>query len=324
MANDKVFGSLLDQNNGVKGQKYNPRQQGVFGLNPLATPKYAKNKGLRDAEFRDTLARLYISVGDMGTDAVNAYLNALPTDQDKALGAVLLGATARGGTGFIDFFLTQANEQFQEIVQIDKVLADDYVAFFFGQQPAQFQYSGMLLNSLQDDQRSGFARAYNLMLRGTQLARKGALARIRYDSVIVSGTMIAHQQTLNADNEMAVPFSFTFLVKEYVVITSLPFAKMSVNDYVKLAADAAVASLQPVGVVQDTRVRTSANPPPLQADLSTAGGQENLSVIDTSLNPMQQTIFSAQSTFDALHPNSVFSNVKGTIDPNPPTPPSAP
>jgi hypothetical protein len=316
---DRVFGNFIDQNNG--GQ-YNTRQQGVFALNPLATPKYARNRGLRDAEFRDTLARLYISLADASDPVRDAYLASLPGDAaTQALASVLLGANAKGGTGFVDFFLTQANESFQEIMQVDKVMADDYVAFFYGQQPPQFQYSGTLLNSLQDDQRGSFARAYLQMLRGTQLARRGALARLRYDSVIVSGTMFAHQQQLNADNEMAVPFSFSFLVKEYVVITNLPFAKLTPQAYVKLAADSALAALQPVGTVQTGRVATVAVPPPTPASTSTAGAEQNTTVVDQNQNSMKQTVAKGEAAAPKTSPTS---NIRGTVAPTPPTPPAAP
>jgi hypothetical protein len=291
-------------------------------MHPLATPKYAKNRGPRDAEFRDTLARLYISLADAGDPVRNAYLASLPGDDaTQALASVLLGANSKGGTGFVDFFLTSANESFQEIMQVDKVMADDYVAFFYGQQPPQFQYSGMLLNSLQDDQRGGFARAYQQMLRGTQLARRGALARLRYDSVIVSGTLFAHQQQLVAENEMAVPFSFSFLVKEYVVITNLPFAKLTPQAYVKLAADSALAALQPVGTVQTGQVVAAAVPPPIPSATSTAGAEQNTNIVNRNQNSMQQTVAKGAASAPSTSPTS---NIRGTIDRTPPTPPVAP
>jgi hypothetical protein len=318
---DPVFGNFVDLN---RAAGYNARQQGVFALHPLATPKYARNRGLRDAEFRDTLARIYVSLADSSDTVRSAYLASLPGDAaTQALAQVLLGTNAKGGTGFVDFFLTSAVEAFQEIMQVDKVMSDDYVAFFYGTQPPQFQYSGMLLNSLQDDQRGGFARAYQQMLRGTQLARRGALVRLRYDSVIVSGTMIAHQQQLNADNEMAVPFSFTILVKEYIVLTNLPFARVQAADYVKLAADAAIAALQPIGTASDTRVRTVAVPPPSPADVSTAGATVNTSGIQTvdNYNAMQQQMYVALSAQAGI---PVTDNIYGTVDGEAPLPPAAP
>lgn len=317
---DKVYGTLRDSNGSTS--QYNPGQQGVFGLNPLATPKYAQNSGLRDAEFRNTLARLYISLADMGETQINNYLATLPPDSaTQSLAKVLLGANSKGGTGYVDFFLTSANEPFQEIMQVDKVMADDYVAFFYGTQPPQFQYSGMLLNSLQDDQRGSFARAYQTMLRGTQMARRQTLARLRYDSVIVSGVIIAQQQTLNADNEMAVPFNFTFLVKEYVVITNLPFAKLTPEAYVKLAADAAITALQTAPTSGSTQTNTTLVTPPSPAGVSTAGTPQNTSVVNRQLNAMQQ-VNNAGAAKNA--PPSPTSNIYGTVTPPAPTPPVAP
>lgn len=301
---------------------YNPRQNGVFALHPLATPKYAKNVGLRDAEFRDTLARLYISLADSGDAVRDAYLRSLPGDEaTQSLAKVLLGANSQGGTGFIDFFLTSANESFQEITQIDKVLGDDYVAFFYGQQPPVFQYQGVLLNSMQDDQRSGFAKAYQQMLRGTQLARRGALARLRYDSVIVSGVLTATTQQLNADNEMAVPFSFSFLVKEYVILDNPMFSKKSVEEYVQLAADSSIAGLQPIGAVSDDRVHAVTVTTPRPASVSAAGAEENTDVVDAGLSALQGLFDKAVT---AVKKEIAASNIRGTVSSVAPVPPDSP
>lgn len=249
---DPIVDSGLYQENNAGGT--NPRQQGAFGLHPLATPKYARNGRPRDAEYKDTLARIYVSLADASEPVRKNYLQSLPADpQTQALAQVLLASGSQ--SGFIDFFLQQVQETWQEVVQVDKVLGDNYVAFYFGQEPPVFQYSGTLLNSQQDDQRTGFALAYQHILRGTQLARRGALVRLRYDSVIVSGTINSHSQMINAENEMAVPFNFTLLVKEYIVLPNSTYTKSSVEDFVKLAADSAMARLDPVNSVSDARVR---------------------------------------------------------------------
>lgn len=313
---DPIIGSAF-YNANTNGS-YNSGQYGVFGINPLSTPKYAKNIGGRDAEYRDTLARIYISLADMGTTAINTYLQSLPQDAStQALAQVLLGANSKGGTGFVDFFLSQANEPFEEIMQIDKVMSDDYVVFFFGQKPPVFQYTGTLLNSLQDDFRGGFALAYQQLLRGTQMARRGALARLRYDSVIVSGTMFAHSQQLNADNELAVPFSFSFLVKDYTIVTNLPYAKLTTSAYVKLAADLAIQSLQTTPTATTTQTTTAAATPPRPAAVSVAGAPQNTSVVNTNQNSMQQTVTAGtQLASSVTQSSSPTSNVYGNIDPN--------
>ena len=115
-----------------------PGQSGVFGLNPLMTPKYSLWRP-RDAEYKDTLARLYIALPSIGDGSVDpavrkAFTDSLPSDPATQALAQVLIASPGGGTGFVDFFLGQASERFQEVVQLDKVLADDYVAFFFAAQ----------------------------------------------------------------------------------------------------------------------------------------------------------------------------------------------
>jgi hypothetical protein len=312
-------GASIGQSTGITGSnpKYNPKQQGVFALNPLATPKYARNRGVRDAEFRDTVARIYVSLADASPTTQAAYLASLPQEA-KVLAQVLLGNNSHGASGFIDFILTQAVETTQEVVQCEKVVGDDYVAFFFGQAPPTFQYSGYLLNSLQDDQRIGFAIAYQQLLRGTQLARRGALARLRYDGVIVSGTMTTHQQTLNADNEMAVPFSFSFLVKEMRIVPSPLFTRNTTAAYVQLATDTAVSNLGPVGSPSDVRVRSTMVLPP---DLAAVGapGQDEPGVVDRTLTTMGQVMNKVTDVVTAV----LSGNVRGAIDGSNVTPPLA-
>lgn len=301
------YGNFQTQNNSASDPSIR-RQQGVFAANPLMTPKYARNRGLRDAEFRDTLARIYVSLADADPGTQSAYLASLPQEA-RPLAQVLLGNNNQGASGYVDFILTQAVEAVQEVVQVEKVVGDDYVAFMFGQAPATFQYTGFLLNSLQDDQRSGFAVAYNQILRGTQMARRGTLARLRYDSMIISGTMIAQQQTLNSDNEMAVPFAFSFLVKEYVIVQSPLFKRTSPADYVKLATDNAVKNLGPIGSASDVRVRTTMVLPPDLAATSTAG-QAEPGVVDRAINaPLQLIANVAASLVTAIN-----GNVRGAVD----------
>jgi len=283
---DPLYGDRFDEND---AGDYNRHQHGVFGLHPLSTPKYAKNEGLRDNEFKETLARMYLSLAGVSDQAKQAYLRSLPGDaRVQALARVLVGAGQRVQTGFVDFLLQQVNETFTEVLQVDKVLGDNYVAFYFGQEPPVFQYSGALINSQQDDQRTGFALAYQHLLRGSQLARRGALLRLRYDSVLVSGTLTQSTQVLNAENELAVPFSFSLLVKEYVVLQPPRFQRQSAADYVKLETEFAPGQLlRGVGVAQDVRVRSTMVTPDQLAEESSAGQEERFQVDPPSASPLE-------------------------------------
>lgn len=311
------YGTVVSQNNSASNPAIR-RQQGIFAEQPLSTPKYARNAGGRENEFRNTMARLYISLADASPATQAAYLAGLPQEA-QALAQVLLGNNNQGASGFIDFILSQAVEPVAEVVQVEKVVGDDYVAFFFGQAPATFQYSGFLLNSMQDDQRSGFAVAYNQILRGTKLAQHGALARLRYDSVIVSGTMTMHQQTLLAENEMAVPFSFSFLVKEYFIVANPLFQRTTPDDYVKLATDTAVSNLGPIGSPSDVRVRSTMVLPPNLSAVGTAG-QDEPGVVNAQLTSMLQLMNQVTALVTAA---AATNNVRGAIDGSNVTPPTA-
>lgn len=314
------YGEFESANN---ASQYNRRQQGVFGENPLATPKYAVNRGLRDAEYKETLARMYVSLADADSHTRTSYLKSLPGDpQIQALAQVLIGnGNATQSTGFIDFFLQQASESYQEKMQVDEVVADNYVAFYFGQAPPVFQYAGMLLNSQQDDQVTGFALAYQHLIRGTQLARRGTLLRLRYDNVIVSGTVNAMSRTLNADLEMACPFTFSILVKE-VVYRKLPnFTKMSMSDFVQLStAFDPEGILKGVGQVSDVRVRTTTILPATQRDTSVAGQEESDTPVDKTQPAPQQLASQTQTNNQSPVTTDTEQDPSSLLSLPPPTP----
>lgn len=206
------------------GSSTRPRSnQGVFGPNPGATPKYAFNARTggrgRDAEYRESMARLFVEVPQ---HKMERFLSTVAAET-RPLARVLASGTQTGGgggTGFIDFLMTRADEQFNEKAQIVDTLTDNYVAFYSGQSPTAFQYSGMLLNTYQDDQRVWMLRLYREILRGTRLANRGMVARLRYDSLLLSGYLENLALGLDgATDHNSSTFSFTFRVKRMSVFT---------------------------------------------------------------------------------------------------------
>lgn len=199
-------------------------QQGVFGLNPGSTPKYAINRGSsgnrRDAEYRESMARLFIEIPAGEMESFLASVSAETRPLARVL-AVASDASGTGGTGFMDFLLTRTQEPFQEKAQIVDTLTDNYVAFYSGQSAPLFQYGGTLLNTYQDDQRVWMLKLYREILRGTRLANRGYVARLRYDSFIVSGYLESLQLGLSGDTEhTASDFAFSIRVKRLNIITA--------------------------------------------------------------------------------------------------------
>jgi len=236
---------------------------GVFGVNPGSTAKYAINRGPRDAEYRESMARMFIELPEgMSTESFKSTLSAAA----QPLADVLVSGTGTGGsggTGFVDFLLTSANENFQEKAQIADTLTDNYVAFYSGQEPPLFQYAGVLLNTYQDDQRVWMLRLYREILRGTKLASRNLIMKLRYDSFIVSGYMETLSLGLMGETEhTASQFSFTMRVKRMTVTTpalgSPTILKTAaVSESAIKQSDTSLAST----LIQRTGVTTPESPP---------------------------------------------------------------
>lgn len=189
---------------------------GVHAAQPFATPKYAKHRPDRHHEFEDTMARLFVQVPQ------SLYKNFLEsiTDSESAEIARVLAGTGKkpGGYGYIDFLLQRAHHALNDKHQVVETLSDSYVAFFFGLQAPVFNYSGVLLNTFQDDWAMRMLRIFNEFGRGTELAKRGFILRLRYDSMIVNGAMTNFTWDLSSDSETGVPFSFNILVKSVQII----------------------------------------------------------------------------------------------------------
>lgn len=176
-----------------------------------ATPKYAINDGdEREPGQAKTLARMYIKTSHL--DELKRSITDL--EVKNHLIDILAKNPVNNNAGYVDFFLSQISHSFQEKVQVVETLSDNYVAYYFGSAAPVFSYTGFLLNTVQDDQAVSFLRLYQALLRGTQLARRGLVVSLRYDSFVVVGTMMNYSDSRTANSENTVQFSFNFLVKK--------------------------------------------------------------------------------------------------------------
>lgn len=238
--NAYVNDHILSTKAGLNGLRL---PKGILGPNPASTPKYARNDGsIREGDFRDTLARMFIQLNPKELDSSNSagvppFVKSVTDTGDLLSGDIarVIGGTQQGfgngngGYGYIDFMLQSVSHNLQEIVDITQLLSDNYVAYYFGQAPATFSYSGMLVNSRQDDQAMNMLRIYRDMARGSQLARRKKLLTIRYDGLVVRGTLQNLSWQLQADNEMLCPFNFSLLVKKLFVLPN-PDAGLTIVD----------------------------------------------------------------------------------------------
>lgn len=197
--------------------------RGIFAAVPGATPKWATNTGEQETDFRETMARMFLQVTDY-----KSFVASFEGSATQPIATVLGGQASEktgttGGAGYIDFLLQNVQHNFQEKAQVTETLADDHVAYFFGQAAPTFSYGGTLVNTKQDDQAMNMLRLYRDLGRGSMLASRKTLISIRYDGLIVSGAMMNLSMALNAEMETAVPFSFNLLVKQVILLPN-PYA----------------------------------------------------------------------------------------------------
>ena len=189
-------------------------RKGVYATYPAATPKYSTTN---DDNSLKTQARLLIPFPNDTT--FNAYqASFLGYSDDVKRLADTIGVPAwkdytKGAVGYVDFLLTQAQEGFEEKLQVVDVVGDNYVAYFFGQRPPIFSYQGVLLNTMQDDWRLAMLLMYQNIIRGTQLARRNTMVTLAYDKLAVTGALVNMTQILTAEMQMAAQFNFQILVK---------------------------------------------------------------------------------------------------------------
>ena len=185
---------------------------GVFSTYPSVTAKSMRHRPRGGNEYQDSMPRMYIQVAPKAFHTFKAGISDPETLRiyEKMVGS---GDGATGGIGYIDFFLSRASHPLQEKMQVTETLADGYVAYFFGSSAPIWSYSGFAMNSYQDDWTMRLFRIFRDLARGTQLARRGLILRLRYDSMLVSGSMINLTWDLNAGTETYCPFSFNLLVK---------------------------------------------------------------------------------------------------------------
>ena len=195
---------------------YDKNAQGQYSIWPFMSPKPMRQRGERGI-YGDTTARMFIEVPSR---LYEKFLRSIKDPDTKKIAEKMAGQGdgSGGGLGYIDWFLQNVTHAFTEKVQISEVLSDRYVAFFFGNQAPVFSYSGMLMNTYQDDWTMRMFRIFRDLGRGTELAKRKLSMWLRYDSMIVHGAMLNFQWSLTGGQEMACPFTFTFLVKKIDII----------------------------------------------------------------------------------------------------------
>ena len=168
--------SILDNKiNKVTSTKDNPRQ-------------YVTKKTLQDSELNVAKIRLVSTLP--GKEVAKEV-------KDKA---------------YVGFILTGVQETHSEKLEIVPLPGDSFASYFYGASPRQFGFSGILLNTEQDQWRDTFEQIYEKYLRGSVSSRDFSIVQVSYNGRIVSGWLTNLSQQMNGDNDLMASFSFSVLV----------------------------------------------------------------------------------------------------------------
>lgn len=200
-----VYGGDSSLNEGAES-----RYKGVYAEHPAFTPKYDASASLDSTQ--STQARMYIPVP---TEALFSQIkSALPEQAKRYADAMVQRGPQFAGRIYVDFVIQSVQESFQEKVQVTEVLSDSYIAYFFGQRAPQWSFSGIVLNTQQNQWYDAWHILYSNLIRGSKTSTFKVPVVIAYDTRRVVGSLIATSTGLNANNETFAQLSFSVLVKQ--------------------------------------------------------------------------------------------------------------
>jgi len=121
---------------------------------------------------------------------------------------------------FSKFFLTSVQEGHQEKFQTVETF-NDWYAFFYGEKPPIYNFSGYLLNLANYNWWNEFIYYYENFWRGTKAVELGAKIYLTYNYQQVQGYILNVNTNLQAATDKAAPFSISMLVTKRKIFNGI-------------------------------------------------------------------------------------------------------
>lgn len=180
----------------------------------IQTPKY-----IQDSANTDRMARFFVA--DSLITALSDFYGT-STSQNSLLEALQ-------NQGFFDFFITSISDSSQDRYQLQETMGDNFVLYGFNSAPEILTCSGILKNTQEDDWRVQFLEFFKKIGGISSLAKffnynKQNVANFvsfKYDSVFKRGALLNVSHSIQASNEMDIPFSFSFIVTKTINFTQI-------------------------------------------------------------------------------------------------------
>ena len=164
--------------------------------------------------------RPILSTGDLANADLNvAKIRLVSTIPDKPVDDSTTPTNKKvENKAYVGFILSAVQEQHAEKMQVVSLPGDAYASYFYGSQPRQFSFQGILLNTAEDQWRDAFEQMYEKYLRGSAASRRFNMVQVSYDNRVVSGWLTSMSQQVSSASDTYNSFSFTMLVSRIDII----------------------------------------------------------------------------------------------------------
>lgn len=158
----------------------------------------------------DRGTRAYIKLLTQNQSGVDSRL--VDSDSTLARDAAPLTSDGKYG-GYADFLLTGVSCNLEEKLQVTQTFGDAEVTYYFGRRPMIFNFSGLLVDSVDNNWFIHWLKLYQKVMRGSALAKNYELLKIVLPNMTVVGTINNFSWQQESSNDVSIPFSFQFLAK---------------------------------------------------------------------------------------------------------------
>jgi len=114
---------------------------------------------------------------------------------------------------FNNFSLTDVQESNDQIVKLHVNFGADWNAFFFGDSPRVYQFSGVFIDSKEYPYYQEFSVAYDKYLKGRRAIEKKMTTIMSYDGKLVDVYILNLSVKHSGADQLIKPFQFTALIK---------------------------------------------------------------------------------------------------------------
>jgi len=186
----------------------------------------------------DYLTDLSMSISELEAGSISGDEQAPPSIPGGKIALISLdGKQPNNYYGvFNNFSLINVQEAHGEIVKLHQNFSNGWNAFFFGEKPAIYNFSGMFLDTREYPYYQEFMVAYNKYLRGRRCIENNMQLKIMYDGKLVDGYMLNISTSTTGDLEQSKSFTFSVLVRasRWIRMNLIPVYSSHDNRYISV------------------------------------------------------------------------------------------